>query len=179
MNAINNIGRFISGLPILFLIIYLFPANGYCAQNNAPVIVNGPKVKSAEHSNDTKIDDAIEAVRKSIKKNVKNSTAYIKLGGLLSKKGDFGEAAAAYESALKINPVSNEAKVGIAIVMIKKNKLKTAEKYLKSAIVLNPHPSKAYYFLGVVYEKFKDYKNAVKQFKMSIKAYRSSKNETY
>lgn len=179
MNVIKSIGRLTSGLPIFFLIIYLFPANAYCTQNNAPVIVNKPKIKSAEHSNNTKLNDAIEATREFIKKNTKNSAAYIKLGGLLLKNGDFGEAAAAYKSALKINSVSNEAKVGIGTVMIKENKLKVAEKYLKSAIVLNPHPAKAYYLLGIVYEKFKDYKNAVKQFKMSIKAYRSSKNETY
>jgi len=166
-------------LPIFFLMIYLFPANAYCTQNNTPIIINGPKIKSVEHSNNTKLNDAIETAREFIKKNTENSAEYIKLGGLLLKKRKFGEAAAAYKAALKINPVSNEAKVGIGTVMIKENKLKTAEKYLKSAIVLNPHPAKAYYLLGIVYEKFEDYKNAVKQFKMSIKAYRSSKNETY
>ncbi len=179
MNAIRNIGKLILGLPIFFLIISLFSVNGYCAQNNSSVIANRPKTKSAQHSDNTKLNDAIKAARKSIKKNTKNSAAYIKLGWLLSKKKSFNSAAGAYKSALKINPESNEARVGIAIVMIKENKLKTAEKYLKSAIILNPNPSKAYYLLGIVYEQFKDYEKAVKQFKMSIKTYKNSENETY
>lgn len=112
----------------------------------------------------------IEALRSEMKEKPADSTA-LRLGQLLLKKGDNGEALMSFEEALKLNPRSVEAKVGKGIALGRLGEYSKAEKALREALPLNPNPARVHYELGVLCERRGDFTGAVTEYKEGLKRY--------
>jgi Flp pilus assembly protein TadD len=160
------IAELICGILLIAVSISLAsePAKGM--DDAQPTTAGEVKEKPVER--DSKAE--IERLRSEMKVKPADSTA-LRLGQLLLKKGDNGEALLSFEEALKLNPRSVEAKVGKGIALGRQGEYDSAEQALREALPLNPNPARVHYELGVLCERRGDFSGAVSEFKEGLKRY--------
>jgi Flp pilus assembly protein TadD len=166
-------GKRVHHIPVMICGIFLLgispsfaaePTKGLDGEPPAPA--GEAKSKPAEKD----LNAEIEALRNEMKEKPADYTA-LRLGQLLLKKGDNGEALLSFEEALKLNPRSVEAKVGKGIALGRRGEYGKAEQALREALPLNPNPARVHYELGVLCERRGDFAGAVTEYKEGLKKY--------
>ena len=164
-------GKRVHYVPVVIFGIYLLSVSPSFAAEPAKSADESPPAPAGEAKakTDEKNSNAeIEALRSEMKEKPADSTA-LRLGQLLLKNGDNGEALLSFEEALKLNPRSVEAKVGKGIALGRQGEYGKAEQALREALPLNPNPSRVHYELGVLCERRGDFAGAVSEYKEGMK----------
>ncbi|MCK5138954.1 MAG: redoxin domain-containing protein [Thermodesulfovibrionia bacterium] len=111
------------------------------------------------------IDQAIDAVKKSIDANKDMVKSHILLGFLLLEEKEADEAIVEFRRALELEPRSHDAQTGIGGALILKGELDRAIEILDAAAIANPYPHMTYYELGRAYELKGEKDRAIEMYK--------------
>jgi len=115
------------------------------------------------------IDQAIDAVEKSIEARSDIAKAYILLGFLFLEEKEADKALEQFNKAIKLDPDSHDAKTGIGGALILKGDLDRAIEILTDAVIANPYPQKTYYELGRAYELKGEKDKSIEMYKKALK----------
>lgn len=160
-------------LSLLFLSSLLF-ASG-CALPKI-IILNDP-LSAEEHAklgriyeSQGKEDLALLQYRAAVKKDARHSQAWLLLGDLSYRRGDYGEAETAYKKALNLQPENGDIGNNLAWTYLMQNKRTSkAEKLVKEAMTFTPE-HKPYYLdtLGVVLLRLGKVRESIAALKESV-----------
>jgi len=115
------------------------------------------------------IDQAVEAVKKSIDAMPDNAKSRILLGFLFIEQKEADKALEEFNKALELNEHSHDAKTGLGSAFILKGEPDLAIDFLKDAIVANPYPQMTYYKLGIAYELKGEKDKAIEMYKKAFR----------
>lgn len=89
-----------------------------------------------------------EALRASPEFQTKNVSTHLRLGAILSQRGDPNGAIEEYQAALTLDPSLSEAYRELGAVYIDKHEWQKAEQSLRKGTKLNPQDHQTWYWLG-------------------------------
>jgi tetratricopeptide (TPR) repeat protein len=160
-------------LSLLFL-SSLFFASG-CALPKI-IILNDP-LSAEEHAelgriyeSQGKEDLALLQYRAAVRRNPRQVQAWLLLGDLAYRRGDYGEAETAYKKALNLQPESGDTGNNLAWTYLMQNKRTSkAEKLVREAMTFTPE-HKPYYLdtLGVVLLRLGKVQESIAALKESV-----------
>jgi len=96
------------------------------------------------------IPEAVEALRKAVKKNKADYEAWHFLGLALIQNKDLKNATKSFETALKVQPRFAAGQAGLAYALLLRNKPTEATRAAQAALRIDPGIADAHYILGVV-----------------------------
>ena len=103
------------------------------------------------------------ALRASAEFRTNDAPTHLRLGKLLSQKGDPNGAIEEYQAAILLNPILGEAYRELGAVYIDKHEWENAEGALRAGTGINPQDSNALYWLGrslIAQEQFQEAQKA-------------------
>jgi predicted O-linked N-acetylglucosamine transferase (SPINDLY family) len=130
-------------------------AEGWCEQGGKLIM-------------ERRLEDAVDACRKSIDLNPKIPQTYYNLGIALRELGQMEEAIAAYQRALELDPKFPEAFNNLGNVLRMRGRLDEAEECLKQAIGIKPDFAEAYSNLGNVVREQGRLGDAIAPFRKAV-----------
>ncbi len=95
-----------------------------------------------------KLDESLEAKKKSSELSPQDAEAAYNLGNALNEAGRFGEAKESYQRAIKVNPNFIKANYNLALVFSKTNQIEKAITHYHREIKINPTFAEAHSNLG-------------------------------
>jgi tetratricopeptide (TPR) repeat protein len=111
------------------------------------------------------INQAINAVKKSIEANPNIAKSHILLGFLYLEQKKADRATEEFNTALRLDPNSHDAKTGLGGALILKGDIEKAIEILNSATIANPYPQMTYYELARAYELKGERDKAIEMYK--------------
>ena len=114
------------------------------------------------------LDQAIEAVKKSIEAKADIAKSHILLGFLLLEMKEADKALEEFNKAIELDPDSHDAKTGLGGAFILKGDIDTALEILSAASTANPYPQMNYYELGRAYELKGEKDKSIKMYKKAL-----------
>jgi tetratricopeptide (TPR) repeat protein len=114
------------------------------------------------------IEQAIEAVKKSIEAKPDVAKSRILLGFLFLDIKEADKAYAEFNKAIELDPVSHDAKTGLGGALILKGNVDKAVEILTDAATANPYPQMTYYELGKAYELKGEKDKAIEMYKKAL-----------
>jgi lipoprotein NlpI len=118
--------------------------------------------------NQGKLDEAIEAYRKSISLKPNDAEAYSNLGVAFKNQGKLDEAIKAYKKAVSLKPDHAEAYNNLGNTLKEQGKLDKALENYNKAISLKPDYAESYNNIGLILHYLDKSYEAVKTFNKSI-----------
>lgn len=112
-------------------------------------------------------DEAIRYGNMAIALDPKCYDGHSLLGNAYYKKGDFAQAAAAFEKAVALRPELAESRVNLALVLFETGDMDRAEAELKQADAIKPDATISFY-LAKIYFNQKKYEPALVEIQKSI-----------
>ncbi len=97
--------------------------------------------------------------------NPKNAQAFINLGTVLQKKGDYTNARIQYEKAQALDPTDSTAALNLASLYVSNNNFTQVIPLYDSMLAKNPNDTKVLGYKAVAYEKLNDWKSAINTYK--------------
>jgi len=108
-------------------------------EEKAEKIETAQSLASAEAAfGEGKTREAIDGVRKLVKKQPRNATAWENLGFYLHNTGRIAEAKSCYEKVLSLEPKSLPVRLNLAYIAMQARNLKEAERHVMAALATAP-----------------------------------------
>jgi tetratricopeptide (TPR) repeat protein len=114
------------------------------------------------------LDNAVEAVQKSIEAGPDIAKGYILYGALLLRQEEVDLAIENFSKALELEPSSHNAKTGLGSSLLLKGDIDGAIAALEEASVANPYPATTLYELGKAYELKGDKDKSLELYKKAL-----------
>ncbi len=114
------------------------------------------------------INQAIEAVKKSIEAKPDIAKSHILLGFLFLEEKEADKALEEFNKAIELDPRSHDAKTGLGGALILKGDINRAIEILTAVLVANPYPQMTYYELGRAYELKGEKDKSIKMYKKAL-----------
>jgi tetratricopeptide (TPR) repeat protein len=114
------------------------------------------------------INQAINAVKKSIEANPDIIKFHILLGFLYLEQKKADKAIQEFNTVLRLDPDSHDAKTGLGGALILKGDIERAIEILNSAAIANPYPQMTYYELARAYELKGERDKAIEMYKKAV-----------
>ena len=111
------------------------------------------KILGSALSLEGKVEEALEATKKTIQLSPEDADAHFNAGNLFFKLSQFNEAAASQRRAIELNQNDLQAHRTLAKTLLRLGKLDEAEKYLRLALQKNPNSIVDYFSLSEVLRK--------------------------
>ena len=115
-----------------------------------------------------KLDEAIEAYKKSILLKPDFALAHYNLASTLQELGRLEDAEASFKQAIILNPDYSAAFNNLGVTLQELGRLEDAEVSFKQAITLNPYYSEAFSNLGIVQQELDLLEDAEGSFRQAI-----------
>ena len=131
----------------------------------APVIWN---ILGASRAQIGKLEEAIEAYKKTISLNPDYADAYSNMGVALRNQGKFEEAIDAYKKAILLKPDYAQAYNNMGATLKDQGKFDEAIDAYKKSIVIKPDYTEAYNNLGVALKNQGKFDEAIETYKKAI-----------
>ena len=112
-------------------------------------------------------DGALEALRKAVKLDSKDSRYRARLGAVLVEKGEFSEAEAQLHQAVLLNDRYGEALFYLARALTNRDKAAAIDT-MKKAVELEPDNADYLYWLGLIYEGGQQVQDAIDAYTKAI-----------
>ncbi len=112
------------------------------------------------YSEEGKIENSIQVLRKLIASHPDFIEAYINLGTVYGRQEHFDKAVKSYRQALKFDPGNLEALLSLGIALVAKLQPNEAIGVLKNYIARQPSKYQGYYWLGRAYKYLTQYQEA-------------------
>ena len=96
------------------------------------------------------LDQAIEALQRSIALRADNPIAYCNLARIFAQQGESGDAETCYRQAIRLDGTSGEAHYGLAVLLWQHGERSDAAKLLRLAAQLSPDFPDTWYMLGTL-----------------------------
>ncbi len=115
-----------------------------------------------------RLDESLEAKRKSAELLPNDAEASYNLGNALNSSGQYDEAEKSYRRALKIDAKCKKANYNLAIVLTKLNRLTEAQEHYHQEIAVNPSFAEAHSNLGNLLKNLGQLKEAEDYYRQAL-----------
>lgn len=130
---------------VLFLFFLIPPSSG----SSAPAKIAQELQPALDELRNENIEEAIEALRKIVKKNPQSPEAVYRLGLAYKEALDYSEAERSLRDALRLDPSLAEARYHLGEIMYEAGRFSDAVQELSKALVAGVRPAQTEYLIGL------------------------------